>query len=214
MRSPALLVFARQPIAGNAKTRLVPAYAAAQAAAIADFLIRATVAQAVARWPGAIYLCGAPDADHPLFHELARHPKVHLRAQGPGDLGAKMYDALRFGIARHGAAAVLGCDVPHCPGAVLTRAYTLLARGWNPLGPAMDGGYYLIGLRRASAGLFNRMPWGGAGVLRATRVRARRLGIAFELLPVLRDIDTAADVRAVAEVYAPLREFLARLPLP
>jgi len=208
MLEPALILFAKQPTAGQVKTRLQPQYSAAQAADIGACLIRETAALAASNWAGEIYLCGAPSADHPLFHELARRFDLVLTDQGSGDLGARMHAALAQGIARHGAAAVLGCDVPQCPHAVLGDAYALLARGADVLGPTVDGGYYLIGLTAAPATLFTDIAWSGADVLRTTHARAAGAGVQFTLLPALRDIDTADDLREVAETFAPLRKFL------
>ncbi|HEX7043459.1 MAG TPA: TIGR04282 family arsenosugar biosynthesis glycosyltransferase [Burkholderiales bacterium] len=207
MAQPALIIFAKQPIPGQVKTRLLPDYTAAQAAEIAALFVRETVELAAAHWPGPLYLYGAPTADAPLFHELARRVELVLADQGAGDLGARMRRALEAAIARHGAAAILGCDVPHCDGAILDEANALLAGGANVLGPSEDGGYYLIGLTRPAKELFVQMPWGGARVLAATLERARALGIEFALLRMLRDIDTAADLRLVAQQHASLRRF-------
>lgn len=208
MTQPALLIFAKRPIAGEVKTRLQPTYTPERAARIAATLIRQTVELAASAWPGNIYLCGAPDAADPLFHELAGRFGVALRGQGGGDLGARMQRALAWGIARHGAAAVLGCDVPHCPWEILDEANAALARRDNVLGPSDDGGYYLIGLTQDRPQLFHGIPWGGARVLAATLERAQPLGLEFRLLPPLRDIDTPADLWLAAQQHASLRECL------
>lgn len=202
------MIFAKRPVAGEVKTRLQPDYTPAQAARIAAGLIRQTVALAASSWPGAVYLCGAPDCAHPLFAQLAGRFGIALRDQGAGDLGARMQRALDHGIARHGAAAVLGCDVPHCPWEVLDQANAALARRDPVLGPSDDGGYYLIGLARSEPALFRDIPWGGARVLGATLERAQALGLEFLLLPPLRDIDTAADLWLVAQQHPALRRLL------
>jgi rSAM/selenodomain-associated transferase 1 len=208
MSQPELLLFARKPVPGEVKTRLLPDNTPARAAEIAAFLIRATVELAASAWPGRIYLYAWPDAEHPLFRELAREFPVTLAAQAEGDLGAKMLAALRDGIERCGCAAVMGCDVPHCGWPVLDQANDWLARGDNVLGPTEDGGYYFIGLQQPRAELFEGVEWGGDRVLAATLTRAEALGIEFEMLPLLRDIDTAADLWLVAQKYEPLRKFL------
>jgi rSAM/selenodomain-associated transferase 1 len=208
MNQPALMIFAKQPIPGQAKTRLRPEYTAEQAAEIAASLVQDTVELAVANWPGAIYLCGAPHADHPLFHALRDRYRVTLMAQSSGDLGARMQHALAYGIERHGAAAILGCDVPHCDWDILDDANTALARGENVIGPTEDGGYYFIGLVAPHADLFAGIAWGGPCVYSVTCERAKALGIEFTLLPTLHDIDTAADLWLIAQQYAPLRRWL------
>ena len=207
MARPALFVFAKAPVAGQVKTRLQPAYTATQAAEIAAVLIRETVALAVAHWDGPIYLSTTPNTTHPLFAELASRYAILPRAQHGSDLGARMHEAIAYGIAQHGAAAVLGCDVPQCSGTTLRDACEGLARGGAVLGPSADGGYYLIGLAQARPELFTDITWGGADVRAITVARAQDVGIEFEMLPMLRDIDTPADLAAVAHTYAPLKRF-------
>ena len=205
--SPALFIFSKAPVAGTVKTRLQPTYTAAQAAEIAASLIRETVALAVTNWNGPVYLATTPDTSYPLFAELAARHAVTLRAQHGADLGARMHEAIAHGVAHHGAAAVIGCDVPHCPAPVLRDAFARLMRGRDVLGPSSDGGYYLIGLNRPRVELFTDMAWGSADVCATTLARARALGIEFETLPVLRDIDTPEDLRAVAPSFPPLQRF-------
>ncbi len=199
MKKPELILFARQPIAGQVKTRLQPAVTPQQAADIATFMLRTTAARAAEYWPGDVYLYATPDAQHPLFLELSQTLHLFLAPQGLGDLGQRMRHALQDGIARRGAAAVMGCDVPQCAGSILETAHEHLARGRNVLGPTMDGGYYLLGLQQDVPELFEHMPWGGDKVLAETLARAARLGIEFETLPVLRDVDTLEDLTAVAQ---------------
>jgi hypothetical protein len=208
MSQPELMLFAREPIAGQVKTRLQPDYSPEQAAEIAAFMIRATVELAVSAWPGDIMLYVWPGTDHLLFHRLTSEFHIRLMPQADGDLGVKMLDALRAGIARKGSAAVMGCDVPHCGWDVVDQANSWLARGKNVLGPTDDGGYYFIGLQEARPELFQDMPWGSDRVLEMTLARAEKLGIEFELLKTLRDIDTAADLWLVAQKYEPLKKFL------
>ena len=207
-RQPGLIIFAKQPLAGQVKTRLLPDYTPQAAADIAAFLVRATVEMAVSSWPGEIYLYGAPDAAHPLFEELAREFDLKLASQSEGDLGARMLTALREGAARHHATGILGCDVPHCSWDILDQANGWLAKGRNVLGPTEDGGYYFIGLTAPHAELFEGIDWGTDRVLAQTLERAKLLGVEFEWLPRLRDIDTADDLWLASQKYAPLRQFL------
>lgn len=208
MSQSELILFARAPVPGEAKTRLIPVYTATQAADVAAALIRATVELAAGHWPGPVSLYASPDVTHPVFQELAREFGMRLVKQADGDLGRRMAVALDEGVARSGSAAIMGCDVPLCRWEILDSANELLARGRDVIGPASDGGYYLIGGSRVHPSLFEGMEWGTPGVLAETLARAGRLGIGFELLPELRDIDTADDLRAVARVFVPLRRFL------
>lgn len=199
MKNPELILFARQPIAGQVKTRLQPALTPQQSADIATFMLRTTASRATEFWPGDVYLYATPDAQHPEFLELNQTLHLFLAAQGSGDLGERMRRALQDGITRRGAAAIMGCDVPQCAGSILESAYEHLARGRSVLGPTMDGGYYFIGLQRDVPDVFVDMPWGSDKVLAETLARAAHAGIEFETLPVLRDVDTVEDLAAVAQ---------------
>jgi glycosyltransferase A (GT-A) superfamily protein (DUF2064 family) len=111
-------------------------------------------------------------------------------------------------VERHGCAAVMGCDVPHCGWDVLDQANGWLARGKNVLGPTEDGGYYFIGLQEVRTELFTDMPWGSNKVLETTLARAEKLGMEFDFLKRLRDIDTTDDLWLIAQKYEPLKQFL------
>jgi rSAM/selenodomain-associated transferase 1 len=211
MKSPDLMLFAKQPLAGQVKTRLQSDYAPLQVAEIAAFLIRASVQLASSSWPSEIYLYGAPDPDHALFRELAQEFHIHLARQAPGSLGQKMLQAMREGIGRSGAAGILGCDVPHCPWEIIEQAHEHLANGKCVLGPAEDGGYYFIGLQQVYAPLFEGITWGSNKVAEVTLARARQLGVDFEMLPVLNDVDTTEDLWLAAHAFEPLRACLYRL---
>jgi rSAM/selenodomain-associated transferase 1 len=208
LRQPPLILFARAPVPGQAKTRLQPEYTPAQVAEIAAFLVRATAELAAASWPGEVWLYGTPDAEHPLFRELAAAYGLTLGVQRGVDLGSRMANALRDGLRQRNAAAIMGCDVPHCRWDLLDQANEWLAQGRNVLGPTEDGGYYFIGLGAPHAELFQNIDWGTDRVLAQTLERAKSLGVEFEWLPRLRDIDTAADLRRAAHAYEPLRRFL------
>ena len=208
MPQPELILFAKQPRPGEVKSRLQPVYTPAQAAEIAACLVRATVELAVSSWPGDIYLYGAPDADHPLFHQLAEEFGIKLAGQSEGNLGKKMLCALRDGIERRGAAAILGCDVPHCGWDVLDYANGRLARGRNVLGPAEDGGYYFIGLQEARPDLFKDIEWGGCRVLAATLRGAEKIGLEFDFLKMLSDVDTPSNLWCAAQKVEALKRFI------
>lgn len=208
MTAPALFIFARPPVPGRAKTRLQPALGPVRAAALAQRMLELCVRQAAASWPGPVYLLSAGRLAHPLFADLGRRFSLRLGVQRGGDVGTRMHAALERGIAAHGAAAVMGSDIPHVPGHVLEQAYGHLRRKRPVLGPAEDGGYYFIGLSRPEATLFEGVDWGSCRVLTQTLARAEARGLWFERLPALRDIDTWEDLRQVARTFAPLAPFV------
>ena len=95
---------------------------------------------ATGAWDGPVWLLAWPDADHELFLNLAGKTGIHLGVQSAGDLGAKMSDAICRFTANGRAAAVMGCDVPHCPPRQLRLANEALRRGDAVIGPSTDGG--------------------------------------------------------------------------
>lgn len=207
---PALILFAKAPVPGQVKTRLLPELDANEAAQVAAELIELTVRLAVDTWPGPLVLCTWPDIDHPLFGELAGTYPVTLATQGPGDLGRKMNAAITTYTNAGTPAAVLGCDVPHCPAEVLRAAGHLLQRGREVIGPSLDGGYYLIGLQRPCAQIFDNVDWGSPGVMRSTLANASRCGVRFEQLPPLQDLDSYTDLVKIAEHFPDLRKWSAQ----
>ena len=124
---------------------------------------------------------------------------AQLGVQIEGGLGEKMSGAICSHTARGIPAAVMGCDIPHCPPCQLRRAGELLKAGRNVIGPGTDGGYYLIGLQICQPGLFSGINWGGVDVFRKTMELATVLGIEFTALDTLRDIDDYRDLVAVAD---------------
>ena len=205
---------AKAPVAGQVKTRMAPQLDPRQSAKLADLMMAQTVDTACRHWPGEVTLCVWPDPDHPAFRRLAAEHSINVTTQIDADLGARMLAALRQGIAGAGAAVVMGCDVPHCPGEILAQAHALLAAGESPIGPSRDGGFYLLGLQRfeaARAGetLFRGVRWSGASQLDEVRARAAAAGVRFCELPALRDIDHYPDLEWLAEnddAYKPFVE--------
>lgn len=189
-----VIVMAKAPVAGYAKTRLIPALGAEGAAQLAQRLLRHAIAQAVAADIGPVELCCAPDAQDAVFAELAGEAHVSLSEQGDGDLGARMSRALERALATHERALLIGTDAPALDAAYLHAARDRLADHDAVLGPAFDGGYTLIGLRRFEPSLFEAMPWSTPQVLAITRERLRAAGLRHAELPPLHDIDEPADL--------------------
>jgi len=204
-----LLLFAKPPRAGRVKTRMQPQLSAADAARLAQAMLDDTLANACANWPGEVALCVLPGDGEMAVAQLAARHGITTTAQVGDDLGARMLNALAAGIERAGAAAVLGCDVPHCPAAVLASAHALLVHGDNPIGISADGGFYFLGLHRAPPELFAGVEWGRAAVADSVRDAAAGAGIELTDLPTLRDIDRFEDLRWLAGIAPGYRRFVA-----
>jgi len=190
-----VIVFAKAPVPGYAKTRLAPALGAAGAARLAERLLNDGVAQAMAAAVGPVELCCAPDASHPAFAALAARHGLALAEQGDGDLGARMSRAFDRAFDAGRAALLIGTDAPGLDAAYLRDAASRLRTHDAVFGPALDGGYTLVGLVRRVPELFEDIPWSTAQVMEQTRAKLRRLGLAHAELPPLADIDEPADLR-------------------
>jgi len=205
LKQPELVIFAKQPIPGQVKTRLQAACSPDQAARLAETMIEITVYQACKVWPGPVRLCCTPDSRHEVFRHLAETTRIQLSDQVGKDLGTRMLNAITASVKRCGSAAILGTDVPHCPGAILVDAYQVLLQGRPVIGPSKDGGYYLIGLTESVPELFEGIVWSGERVFDDTLMHARMIDMTLDRLPVLCDLDTWQDILDVIQDHADLK---------
>lgn len=197
VRYPAarLLIFAKAPVAGRVKTRLADTYGQQGAARRYRQLLRHTLATAVQARVAPVEFWVTPGRAHPWLAARAREHEITLRVQMSGDLGQRMHRALQWTLRSARFAAIIGGDCAALTPGYLRQAFDRLAGGAEAVfGPAEDGGYVLVGLRRPQPLLFQALPWGGSKVMAATRTRLRRLGLHWEALPRSFDIDRAADL--------------------
>lgn len=191
-----LLIFAKAPVPGRVKTRLAQQLGMCGAARLYKHLLWRTLRIANAARLCPVELWCAPDARHGFFIACRRDYSVRLRRQCPGDLGARMNQALNRTLTGDHHAVLIGGDCVSLGAAELRSALNLLAAGQNAvLGPAADGGYVLIGLRQRCPGLFQGIAWSTPTVLAATRLRLRRAGLTWAELPTGWDVDTPTDLR-------------------
>ncbi len=203
----AILVFARTPVPGRVKTRLIPALGAMGAARLHRELVRHTLQEAAAAGAERLELWITGEDSGEELATLATAAGARLRRQTGVDLGARMAAALADAIGRGGPALVVGSDCPWLDAATLARAGTELASRDAVLGPAVDGGYVLLGMHRVEPSLFANVPWGTDRVLGITRERLAALGWDWEELEPRSDIDRPGDLgrlRALGEPWASL----------
>ncbi len=193
-RTTALIIFAKAPVAGLAKTRLIPALGEKGAAALAERLLDHAVRMGVEAGFDYCELCTAPDVSHAAFQRLAASYPLVLTAQGEGDLGQRMHRALSRVLAVHARVLLVGTDVPALSAARLREAAHALDTCDAVFVPALDGGYALVGLTGAQAGLFTGMQWSTPQVMQATRARARAAQLTWTELAPVADIDEPADL--------------------
>ena len=192
-----ILVFAKAPVPGAVKTRLIPALGAEGAAALHRELLEDTLAWLARARIAPIELWCAPDATHPVFAPLGQRFAITLKVQRGADLGARLLHAAQDALAQVRAVVLIGCDCPVLGPDYLAEALTRLLDGGGAdavLGPADDGGYVLLALREAAPPLFTEMPWGGDRVAKMTRERMTRLGWRWRELASLPDLDRPEDL--------------------
>lgn len=191
--------FAKAPLPGRVKTRIAERHGDEAAAAIARTLtedVAAALCAAPAGWSSA--LCVDDPAD-PFLLTLAATHRRPLFAQGAGDLGARMARAASTVLDEWHQAAVIvvGSDCRgYDPDYLRSAAATLDAGVDAVLGPAADGGYVLIGMRRCPRGLFEAIAWSTAEVAEQQRARLRGCGLSWAELPLRTDIDRPEDLPA------------------
>jgi rSAM/selenodomain-associated transferase 1 len=196
----AIAILAKAPVPGYAKTRLIPALGAGEAAALHARLLHAAVRTALAAGIGPVTLWCAPDSRDPEFAACRRHGPLTLAGQPDGDLGTRM----RAAIDPAQPTLIMGSDCPALTAAHLHRAAAALVAHDAVLIPAEDGGYVLIGLRRAETSLFRDIAWSTPQVLPATRDRLRSAGLTWQELPPLWDVDRPADLARLAASHPEL----------
>ena len=189
-----VIVFAKAPVPGSAKTRLIPALGAAGAARFHARLVERALGTARAASLGPVELCCAPNRSHPFFAECAARFGVDLTDQGAGDLGERMHRALAAGL----PAVLIGADCPAITPDYLRQAADALSAGQDvALGPAEDGGYVLIAANRIRPDAFARIGWGGPDVMEAQRARLREAGWRWSELAPLWDVDRPEDLKRI-----------------
>lgn len=192
-----IIVFARAPRPGHCKTRLIPAYGKHGAARLYRHLARKTVASAVASGCGPVQLWQAGLPSHPFLRELANGYQLQTRTQCSGDLGQRMAHAIAAAL-NDGADIVLlvGTDAANlCAADFRSAARTFCDGADAVLQPSLDGGYVLIGARRAPAGALRGIDWSSGKELSQTRTRLERRQFRVSMLAPRLDIDSASDVR-------------------
>ena len=206
--STALVIFAKAPIPGEVKTRLSPGLTEDEAATlhgsfVLDTLERTKAAVQKFKLPVDRFLACAPSSSHVFFKIMeARHGVTLLDQQGD-DLGARMAQAFATLFARgYRHIVVVGTDVPSLPLTHYRDAVQSLTRHDLILGPAKDGGYYLIGMTAPHPDLFRDIPWSTNQVLALTQEKATAAGLKSALLPIWSDVDTLDDLQALIDECA------------
>ncbi len=200
------MIFARAPIPGAVKTRLIPALGPIGAAQLAVHMLAHALQSAADARLGPVQLHGAPDVQHPVLQSAAARAGATCLAQGPGDLGERMRLALAAALQLTPRALLYGTDCPALDVKALREADAALVAGADcVLVPTADGGFALIGFRREALAaldeVFGAIAWGSSTVVSSTRDQLSRAGLRWTELATLVDIDEPADLEHVPKEW-------------
>jgi rSAM/selenodomain-associated transferase 1 len=197
-----IVVYGREPVPDRVKTRLARSLGGEGAARVYDAVLRHTLREAE-RCSGEVILALA----EPPSEEFARRTEIPIEVQRGANLGSRMAETFERQMSRGASRVVIvGSDCPAVTAGHLDGAFAALQRDRVVLGPAIDGGYWLVGQRTPGADLFTGIPWSSRDTLEATRSRLRELEIRWSELEELGDVDTAEDLdRELTSRQMPVR---------
>lgn len=193
-RSTNLLIFAKAPAPGFAKTRLIPVLGSESAAGVAQALLRRTLDAALHSNLNRLELCVTPMIEDALWHGIELPENISISEQGEGDLGARMARAAKRTLKQNARVILSGTDCVEISANLLQEVDDALKKADAVIYPTADGGYALLGLNRFDASLFTDMPWSTDKVAQLTLERMNRLGWRVTLGRQLHDIDTPEDL--------------------
>lgn len=209
-----ILVFAKAPIAGQVKTRLHTRLSPIACADLHRVLSLHTLKTACESRLASVELWCTPTISHPFVQECVKRFLVEPHLQLGSDLGERMHHALNHSLRNNEQVLIVGTDCPLIDKPYLSSAFEVLQQGDDVvLGPAEDGGYVLIGMKRFDRALFEGVSWGTERVLKQTRAALFRLGRSWSELEPLWDIDRPDDLSRLcadprlSEVFATRTEF-------
>ena len=189
-----IILFAKFPAQGMAKTRLQPALGIEGAAQMAHKLLLHSIEQAVATG-FTVELCVSPAPTHPCWQALNLPDSLQWSAQADGDLGLRMLTASQQALARFEHVILIGTDCPSLTTIRIRQAAQQLEIQDSVMIPAFDGGYVLFGFKQVAARLFSTIEWSTASVAKVTQQRLAELSWSVALLAPLPDIDEPKDLR-------------------
>ena len=196
-----IVIMAKAPLPGLAKTRLAAAIGEEKATALARRMLWRALATARRSALGPVELCTTPDEDFPDVTAAARFAGAVLTHQGDGDLGTRMARIAERALQAGERPIILGTDCTAMASRHLRQAALALEAHPAAFLPAADGGYVLVGLGVLHRRLFEAMPWGTAEVMAMTRQRLRELGWCWWEGETLHDVDTAEDLVHLPESW-------------
>jgi len=201
MKPTRIIIFAKAPQPGLAKTRLIPALGAERAAELARQMLFNTLHEALAAEIGTVELCVTPAIHHPAWRGIQFSAGIEISDQGEGDLGARMALALERALSNAEQVLLIGTDCVEMSGGLLREAVQALQERDAVIHCTADGGYALLGLRRFSPFLFSDMPWSSDAVSSTTLARIGQLGWSVHVGQMLHDVDEPQDLKYLPDQW-------------
>lgn len=190
-----IVIMAKAPVAGFAKTRLIPALGAEGAAELAKKMLRHTMTTALASKLGIVEVCAVPAPSDSVWQNLDLPNNISWSSQGEGNLGERMARAAERTVHNGEAIILIGTDCPTIDASTLHEAAESLQQYDASLLPTFDGGYAMLGLKKFDSALFDNIPWSTSTVAQKTLKSIQRLGWQAKVLPPLHDIDEPPDLQ-------------------
>ncbi len=191
----ALLVFTKAPIEGQVLTRLISDIGSRRALEVYEELLTRTLNTALKAGFSSLQIWISGDIKHSYFKSFKNQNSVTLHEQKGKDLGERMFNAFDIALSQHAFAVTIGCDCPSLECSDLTAAKEYLEKKMDiVVGPAVDGGYYLIGLRNNHEKVFSDIKWGQQNVFKDTCTNIESLNWELGLLERRWDVDRPADL--------------------
>lgn len=194
-----VLVFAKKPVPGRVKTRLIPAITAIQAAELHQQLVYKTLLTTSQNKQSVLELWVNSQAGDPFFVHAAKQFGAKRNLQRGNDLGLKMANAFQSTLCGCQKVVLVGADCPALTAEILQQAFQRLNKYPAVFAPTTDGGYALIGLRQFDPRLFQYIQWGTHRVMSQTRNQLRRMGWQWAELPMLWDVDRPEDLERLLQ---------------
>ncbi len=198
MKPVRIIIFAKAPQAGFAKTRLIPVLGADGAAELARQMLFITLNEALAAGIGRVELCVTPEINQPAWQGLQLPVGIEISDQGEGDLGARLASATERALANAQPVLLIGTDCVEMSAALLREAAQTLREQDAIIHCTADGGYALLGIKQFSPFLFNDMPWSTDAVASTTIARIGQLGWSLRVGQMLHDVDEPQDLNLPA----------------
>ncbi len=195
-----IIIFSKIPVAGQVKTRLIPSIGKENANKLYIDLFENTMNVAQSSEISDIQLWCAPSSKGSFFERYNEHINISLYDQVGNNLGERMHFAIKTALKGYGSCILIGCDCPGLLSEDIEQAYRYLKNNNAVIGPANDGGYYLVATNSIDKALFNNIKWSSEHVIERTRRNMKKLGWQWKELRTLIDVDTPSDLGLLNDI--------------